>query len=389
MRRTKKESLAEFNKESEKDMRKEWISAAVGIGLVFLTAIAFMCFCRYTDGREKADQDANKVYSFSGREEKYVDAKIKYADERGFAVYKQLPESVAKLVNTGIFAPTEEEVKRYMEIYGDDEGFVDDEEYNDDEADGDLLQSDYDSEVEEINKIGTASYLKELNHIGPALGGSMYCFLTWDESAGKFADTDKIAEIEQCGFFGFSGLMAEAEKMIQDRRVAAKNEDTVYWDEEQCKIYCQGVEFDLVWCPVQKYYRLLCPVNTAVYYIPEKYRNVIDEVMGIGGYIPHYYSIGGKKEVLIFNRDNSIECGSAYPCSDAGSESYDNKRIAFIYEDGKLVDYYVTTQKNKLELDDVDKKILDQCVSGLGKTLSEYGEQLDVSNHEVRLYRAE
>lgn len=369
-------------------MRKEWISAAAGIGLVFLAAIAFMCFCRYTDGRERADKDANKVVPrYSNSMEEFAEGKIKFADERGFAVYKQLPESVAKLVNTGIFAPTEEKVKRYMEIYGDDEGYRDD----DDETwdSGDSLQSDYDSEVEEINKIGTASYLKELNHIGPALGGSMYCFLTWDESAGKFADTDKIAEIEQCGFFGFSGLMAEAEKMIQARRAAAKNEDTVYWDEAQCKIYCQGGEFDLVWCSQEKYYRLLCPVNTAVYYIPEKYRNVIDEVMGTGGYIPHYYSIGGKKEVLIFNRDNSIECGSAYPLSDAGSESYDNKRIAFIYEDGKLVDYYVTTQKNKLELDDVDKKILDQCVSGLGKTLSEYGEQLDVSNHEVRLYRAE
>ena len=186
--------------------------------------------------------------------------------------------------------------------------------------------------------------------------------------------------------------MAEAEKMIRNRRAAAKNEDAAYGifgDEYQCKIYCQGVGFELRRCPVQKYYRLLCPINTAVYYIPEKYRNVIDEVTALGGYIPYYYSIGGKKEVLIFNRDNSIECDSVCPRSDAGAESYDNKRMAFIYEDGKLADYYVATQKNKLELDDADKKILDRCASRLGKTLSERGEQSNSGGHEVWLYRTE
>lgn len=388
MRRAKKGRFAEFNKESEKDMRKEWISAVVGIGLVFVAAIAFMCFCRYTDGRERADKNTGKVvYSIAGQvEETFVDGKNESADKRGFGVYKQLPEPLTKLVNTGIFAPTEEKVTKYREVYGDD--FGDDEVGGDFQTTSVLEEDDYESLLEEIGKIGTEAYLKEISDIGPGCGDTLDCFLTWDESAGKFADTDKVAEIENCGFFGFSDLMARAEKMIKKRRAAEANSYGRSWDEKQCKIYCQGVEFDLSWCYIEKYYKLSCPINTAVYYNPEKYRNVIDGVTALGGYIPHYYSIGGKKEVLIFNRDNSVEYCSDCPIEDEEAGSHDNKRIAFIFEDGKLVDYYVTTDKNELMLDDVDKKILDQYVSGLGKTLSEHGEQMRVNDHEVRLYRA-
>lgn len=381
-------SLAEFSKESEKDMRKEWIGAAAGIGLVFVAAIAFMCFCRYMDSMEtmqkSSDKNAGNVYYGSGFERiDYMDdrqlaeRKSRSAAEQGFTVYKQLPEPVAKLMDSGIFAPAEEKVRPYREAYGDE-----------DDEDIEILkdmQSEYESALETIGKIGTASYLDEISYIGPMRESNLECFLKWDKSTGRFADTGKIAVIENCGFTGFSDLFAEAEKRIYDLRTA---ESAYHMDSEemQCMIFCQGVEFDLSCWYTDDYYRLSCQINTACYYTPEKYRNVVDGVTALGGYVPYYYKIGGKKEVLIFNRDNSVQFCNVAQYADAEAGVQDNKRIAFIFEDGKIVDYYVTMGNNKLMLDDLDKKVLDKYVSGLGKTLSEYGEQSDLDIGE--LFRA-
>lgn len=367
-------------------MKKEWVSAAAGIGLLLLAAITFMCFCRYMDGKERSDQNIkDTVYSLFGDDEQYwgfEDEDGRTAAGRGFAVYKQLPESVTKLLDTGIFAPSEEKAQKFREVYDED---VDQESA----TTIDSLQSDYESVLEDIQKMGTESYLEKVGYIGPNAGNDIYCFLNWDKGAGKFADTDKIAEIESCGFSGFSDLIAQAEKMIQNRRAEAANESGVYYDDMQCKIYCQGFEFDLVWCNSKDDYRLQFPMNTAVCYIPEKYRNVIDGVAALGGYVPYYYCIGGKKEVLIFNRDNSIECSNAGPRGDDDKGARINKRIALIFEDGKIVDYYVTTDRKKLQLDDTDQKIIKQYTSGLGKTLSERGEQYNVNMQQgFWLYRA-
>lgn len=367
-------------------MKKEWVSAAAGIGLLLLAAITFMCFCRYMDGKERADQNIkDTVYSLFGDDEQYWDFEEedgRTAAERGFAVYKQLPEMVTKLLDTGIFAPSEEKVQKFREVYGEDE---------DEESVTtiDSMQSNYESVLEDIQKMGTESYLEKVGEIGPGGGNDIYCFLKWDKGAGKFADTDKIGGIENCGFSGFSDLVAQAEQMIQNRRAEAADESGVYYDDVQCKIYCQGFEFDLIWCSGKEDYRLQFAMNTAAFYIPEKYRNVIDGVAALGGYVPYYYCIGGKKEVLIFNRDNSIECSNAYPREDADTGVQANKRIALIFEDGKIVDYYVTTDRKKLELDDAGKKIMEQYTSGLGKTLSEHGEQFGVNRQQrIWLYRA-
>lgn len=62
------------------------------------------------------------------------------------------------------------------------------------------------------------------------------------------------------------------------------------------------------------------------------------------------------------------------------------KRIVFIFDHGTLVDYYVTSDVPRLNLDEVDKKVLDTYASGLGKTLS--GAAESASNTGNYLFRA-
>ena len=51
-----------------------------------------------------------------------------------------------------------------------------------------------------------------------------------------------------------------------------------------------------------------------------------------------------------------------------------NKRIALIFEEGELVDFYAVSDTGPIHLDDVDQHFLDKYTAGIDKTLDTYGE---------------
>ena len=87
-------------------MKKEQISAMIGIVLVFVIAIGFITFCKVT-----SDNTKKPAYDF---EDDGEGAGVSWAD-RGYTVYRPLSDQVQKLLDTDVFAPTEEYVKIYKE----------------------------------------------------------------------------------------------------------------------------------------------------------------------------------------------------------------------------------------------------------------------------------
>ena len=145
-------------------------------------------------------------------------------------------------------------------------------------------------------------------------------------------------------------------------------EDGYYEDGDGYKLYCQGVEF-LITSSYGEYRYLSVNLNRSSCFIPQQYRNVVDGVRADGGYDLLSSYVAGGRDVLVFRRNQTVSINGFLEPAAVKAE-FVEKRIVFIFEHGTLVDYYVTSDVPRLNLDEVDKKVLDTYASGLGKTLS-------------------
>lgn len=346
-------------------MKKEQISAMIGIVLVFVIAFGFIAFCKVTN-----DNTKKPAYNF---EDDGESTRVSLAD-RGYTVYQPLSDQVQKLLDTDVFAPTEEYVKTYKE-YNESTGY----ENNGDEILLAEQQDNYQMSKRLMQEAGNPGLLEQDDQLvfGSQGDGLEYVW-EWDAEEGKFKDKGMVSAIEGCGFTGFSDLISEVEQKIKDRKVKMR-ETREYPGEDVYTVFCQGTPFVISDEYTEKYYHISVWMNSSACYIPEKYRNVIERVNAGSGYFFYSSCVGGRKDVLVFCRDNSVSGGRK-------ESKMDNKRIALIFEEGELVDFYAVSTTDQLHLDDVDQQFLDKYTAGLDKTLDTYGETGD---HKMKyLYRS-
>lgn len=340
-------------------MRNDYKSAVIGIVLVLLIALGYVSFCRVVD-RAEASVPQHDDGSDDGGNITYTTS---YAD-RGYIAYDKLPEAYGKLLESNVFVPTEADLWEY-------EDFME-AEYP---SKADFLESrisEYDSEADSLKTMGNASFLEQAGDnmvVSPRRTSLRRC-INWDNKAGKFKETELFAAIENCGFSGFTGFVSEVERQLKEQR----SEDDEYYSSDEYIIYCRKGIFVISQTYLeQDIYELSLVVNNAHCYIPEKYKNMIDSVNAGGDYFLYSTCVGGKRDVLVFCRDNTV-CDASQATTAVKSGAGQNKRIAFVFEEGKLVDYYAVTTTTALQLDEIDKKLIDTYASGLGKTLSGRGE---------------
>lgn len=283
-------------------------------------------------------------------------------------VYDKLPEAYGKLLENNVFAPTEADLWEY-ECFDD----VSEETVSKSDALNDRV-SGYKSDADLIKEMGNASVLEQASDnmvVSPRRTSLRRC-INWDNKAGRFKEAELFAAIENCGFSGFTGLVSEVEKRVKEKR--AEDEEDDYALSGEYIIYCQkGIFVISETYASQNLYELSLVVNNAHCYIPEKYKNMIDSVNAGGDYFLYSSCVDGKKDVLVFCRDNVVcDAGSVTTAVKAGAGK--SKRIAFVFEEGKLVDYYAVATTTELQLDEVDKKLIDTYASGLDKTLSVHGD---------------
>lgn len=363
-------------------MKKDYRGTVIGIVLVLVVALGAVSFFRVQNNKwMKQSKEAEGTDTPSdGRILKIPSwEEIPSWAEKGYTKYQDLPEAYQKLVESKIFVPSKENAANYE--FWEEEG---DDDFAGEEYMGEL-QQEYEEFVTSLGMAEDASFLKEESSfvLSPVSSG-MTRKLKWKEKEGKFDEAELFAAIEDCGFSGFSNLMSEVEDRIRNQR-SASAEDR-YYTSTECIVYCGGGTFVVRDSYDDQYYELSVIINYSRYYIPEKYRNMIDRVNADGDYFLYSSCVGGKKEVLVFCRDNTV-CELGRMGEWKNQKTLDNKRLAFVFEEGKLVDYYVVTATDQLQLDGIDQKMLDTYASGLGKTLSDYGETGDLMS--LFLYRAE
>ncbi len=400
-------------------MRKDKISAVIGVLLVFVIGALFLVFCKISDANAPRQSMSDFEDDFDYDEDEEYSGVVPKLDQRGYAADRKLPEQLQKLIDTNLFSVTEEKIKKeeeemfegyeseedYAEDYFDEDEEYDPEELaelirEDKEDLRDELQEEYKDTLKYVKKFGAPEYLKKNNSMFVTVSDDdevedLYCLLKWDEKTGQFLDKDKIAMIENCGFSGFSDMLSEVERGSQNRRKAI--EETInlygeeymddYYDDDDfgCTMYCQGVEF-LLYNDDPEYYTLCVYLNYSSCYTPQQYRGVIDGVTSDGSYLLYSSYVVGGKDVLVFSRNNSIDFGSDQEAAEMNNK-WASKRIVLIFNNGKLEDYYLTSNLPRLDLDDADRKILDTYVSGLGKTLSGVPETVEGKNKYM--FRAE
>lgn len=453
-------------------MKRNKVSAVIGVLLVFVIGAAFLVFCKVSNANapeltaSNYDDDFYDYFDYDDYDdydEEEMDP-VASLEERGYVVSGQIPECVRKLIDTGLFAVTEEKIKQSEFDYfgGNDEAaiaeYMEEEYYDEDEDEDeeeeltpeeiaelieeekeelkDELKEGYKSALKRAEKYGEAKYLHKNNDLFVTTdfehdyyddeeNRDLYCLLKWDLKAGECQDAEKIALIESCGFEGFSELISEVERRAKDAMAAGKKHaesyggeddeydyddyDDEYDDEDEDEkvdigdagyywneyfyLRCQGITFVLYDFSRTGYVALGLSKNNSTYYIPEKYKNIIDGMKADGSYFLHASYVAGGRDVLVFSRDNTVGLSIEDEINpymyegtrDEERRKYEDKRIVFIFENGKIVDYYMASQSGSMKLDDVDKKVLDAYVSGLGKTLSGIPETADEGTY---LYRA-
>lgn len=354
-------------------MRKERTSALIGILAVVILAVGFICCCRVQNKipLEKRYQDVAEEEPKEGAET---------LAQKGYIVYQPLSEAVQKLIDTNIF-------------YTPDNMFYEEEEYGgyDDytkeemEQEKEEQKKTYEDELEKLKQIGTAEYLE---NTGVTIVTESWDFdfrgmLKYDSKTNRFTDSEKIATIENCGFPEFSALMSEIEKKTETEVQWNLQNGEEGWYYTYYSVYYPGVVFLLRRCTTEAFMVEL-KINYSDNYIPEKYRGVIDGVTNGGRYFLYSSCVGGDREMLVFCRNHSIHQDNWYSDGmEAGK--YDENKLLFIFEDGKLVDYYVTTSSKELKLDDADKQILNAYTKGTGKELSGKA----VKYNGIRIYKAD
>lgn len=350
-------------------MRKGRMSAIIGILSVVIIAAGFICFCKAKTSvsMEKRYQDVSEEDGEEGEPGMLTLA------QKGYTLYQPLSETIQKLIDSNLFYTPD--YAFYEEEHG---GYMD---YTDKELEQakEDQKDEYEKMLGRLEQFGTGAYLDNsgVTTVTESWDFDLQGVLKYDKNTNRFTDSEKIATIENCGFSEFSSLMSEIEKATEKEKKWLRENGMEDWNRPTYSVYYPGVTFRLEQSSMGDFLVDL-QINYSGCYIPEKYRGVIDSVTGGGKYCLYSSCVGGDKEILVFCRSNSIYHHNVYGGAfEAGK--YDDKKLALIFEKGKLVDYYVATSAEGTKLDESDKEILNTYVKGTGKELPEkaveYGEK--------------
>lgn len=345
-------------------MKKDKFGIIIAILLAPILLAGLVAFCRYEA------KDAVKRNKGNG-EYKYQDytAQGKTLRDRGYVMRQQFPDGFRKL----------KELDIWEESYLDSEGEADV------EGDEQILEDEQIAEEDITLEYMESGKLLDVNEFNVGKDTSAYEYLDiqleFDVAKSCFTSTDKISQIEACGFTDFSKQLKKVVEVIR------KHGGISY---EGYYIFCQGVEFELFPTNVTENdmtnFWLRACLNASDYYVPEKYQEFIRNFTENGEYFLYSSGIGGETEVLVFCKNNSVAAsGVDVKTSD---EENDNKRIIFLFQDNNLVDYFVTTSGNdELVFDDADKQLIETYTKGLGKELSDRPAVLYGYEGYYRVYR--
>lgn len=331
-------------------IKEERFKSILAIFLVPVLILAIVGFCR---ARDKEVMTGRVV----GAESNGTNIGTTLA-ERGYVLYQPMHPGIKALYEQGILESVQ--------------GGGSDEEAFDFQEDMSLLNFD---------QIESGDYLEQNPLTVQESSVTLECLmgreLSYDPKQGKFTSTEEISRIEAAGFEGFEKQLDKAAKLIQcSIKYDNQREDMI---EPVYYFCCQGVRFSLR-KQSNESFQISLHFNFSSCYAPAKYQEFVKDVVAGGEYFLCASTVGGEIETLTFCKDDTVSLLSDREHTDL-SKMVDDRRIVFMFRDGKLIDYYMTVQGGELVLDDSDKNLIDKYAKGIGKgypdkvsmTFSRYG----------------
>lgn len=209
--------------------------------------------------------------------------------------------------------------------------------------------------------------------------------LSYDYEKNEFVDKELIQELEENGFQGFGEQLKKLEKCIQRKSVTRKEDEYFESDSESYFINCQGVEFELSHT-AKGDFLLEVSANYAFCFAPEKYLAFIKQQTASGEYYLTSSCVGQKRDVLTFEKNNCMIDLCAQPNEEVQDAKENGKRISFVFENGTLVDYFVTVAGSELEWDEEDRLFMETATAGLNKELKKKPKRHEVYFSKYRVY---
>ncbi len=293
--------------------------------------------------------------------------------ERGYGTYQSVPESLCKLAKESLFCS---ETQMYQSL---EEGeFV---EGYEDEMTSKLCQNPAYLESDEF-----AQDYHEVS-VSSEAGWGLSTTLEYDYNQGKFMNEDVIQAVESCGLEGFR-------QQLQKVEVSLSKEDKKFHFEHY--IHCQGVKFRITKEDEYKLdekagFVLSAIINPSSCYAPKKYDDFVKGKMASGDYYLSSSCSGREKDVLTFTKNNSNGM-KGYGYRDTVRESMEannSKNISFIFKEGKVIDYYISTTNPRLKLDEKDQAMFAAEAEQIGKTITEKTKSMDGYDGDSFVYCAE
>ncbi|MGN1205465.1 MAG: hypothetical protein ACI4SQ_00590 [Eubacterium sp.] len=325
----------------------KWLGIVLVPILFIILILAISVFAKEPKEKEKEDSG----YEESGQNIMSSDETYK---QRGYIKAMEFPQAVQNLVASGLLTTQE---------------LPEDEDYEEDEEESSLYKTNYELLLESqafLNRQteSVISLAQEEEDYGMEF--------SYDGDKKAFAEEvyDIVAKIEQYGFTGFTEQVRQVEK--EYKKFQEEIEDWEMLDTNYL-IYNQGIGFRFCFMSGEKVHvQLILNINTL--YIPEQYKTVIQNVIQSGKYMLRASSVDAKKDVLTFGTANAVmsqwgdEVREVRNKEDS-QRSFGDTTISFIFENGQVTDYYVTTNESKLQLTEADKKLIQTVAPGLKMSL--------------------
>ncbi len=320
-----------------KEERFKSILAILVVPVLILAIVGF-CMARTRDEEVKTGR-------IVGAEEGGTNMGTTLA-ERGYVLYQPL--------HPGIKALYEQEILKSVQGGGSDE------ETSDFQEDMSLIPFD---------QIESGNYLEQNPLTVQESSVNRECLmkrdLSFDPKQGKFTSTEEISRIEAAGFEGFGKQLDKAAKLIQCSIKYDNQGEEMIEIEPVYYFCCQGVRFSLR-KQSDESFQIWLHFNFSSCYAPAKYQEFVKDVAAGGEYFLCASTVGGEIETLTFCKDDTVSLFSDREYTDL-SKMVDDRRIVFMFRDGKLIDYYMIVQGGELVLDDSDKNLIDKYAKGIGK----------------------
>lgn len=333
-------------------IKEERFKSILGILMVPVLILVVVGFCMARSGSGGV---WTGIVTNGGEAENDTENAGKTLEERGYVLFQPINQGIKQLMNQGIIEPFYDTV-------------------------------DEETSVLSFEEIERGDYLKENPFVvekSPTLSEYlMTTELSFDSQQGKFTCTDLISKIEAAGFTGFEEQLEKVTRLI---RCCKKHDGEGEEVQPTYYFYCQGVEFRLDETSGEAFL-LGLQFNFSSCYVPAKYQEFIKDVVSGGEYFLYASTVGGEMETLTFSKDNSVSFLGENVDEEIG-KIVDNKRIVFMFRDGKLVDYYIVVQGGELKLDDSDKNLIDKYAKGIGKGYPDKAMTFSKYGGDKRIYR--